>query len=110
MTGPVRSVRLRPNRAKMDLSFAFAPTSGAAAVKVRRAFGDPTEKRGQSWMRAQRPGGVIVAGQFRFCQGGVDLLMANVMHEDRLAAFAALELGYQVVMALPHTLRDRAQT
>ena len=47
---------------------------------------------------------------FGLGQGRVDLLMANVMHQDRWPTLAALQLGDQVMLALLHARRNGPQT
>ncbi len=60
-------------------------------------------------MRAQRFGRVIVARKFGFGQGRVDFVVADLMHTHDRPALAALQLGRQVVQALPGVRRDWAQ-
>jgi len=60
-------------------------------------------------MGAQRINRVEAAGQFGFRKRGVDFLVADVMQQHGRAAFAALELGDQVMGRLRHIGRDRAQ-
>ena len=43
-------------------------------------------------MPAQRLGRVVIPGQFRFRQGGMDLAVANVMHQNRRAPLSAFQL------------------
>lgn len=51
----------------------------------------------------------IVTGQFRLAQRLVDGLVADMVQQHRLATLAAAQLGDQVVPALRHARRDRAQ-
>ena len=51
-------------------------------------------------MRFERFDRAIVAREFCFCQGCVDLVVANLVQQDRGAAFAAFQLGDQMVQAL----------
>ena len=60
-------------------------------------------------MRAQGFGRVKVPREFRFGQGRVNLVVANLMNKNGRPALAALEFGDQVMMALFDTRRDRAQ-
>ena len=48
-------------------------------------------------MGLQGFGGVKVAGEFGFRQRGVDFVVANLMENGGGAAFAALQLGYEVM-------------
>lgn len=43
---------------------------------------------------------VIGTGQFRLCQGRVDLTVADVMQQNGWAAFSAFEFGDEVVQTL----------
>lgn len=61
-------------------------------------------------MSLQRLGGGIVARQLRFGQAGVDFLVANVMKQNRFAAFATAQLGNKVMAALRNVWWDRAAT
>ncbi len=60
-------------------------------------------------MGAQRGGRGEVAGELGLAQRRVDLLVAEVMEEDGGASLAALGARDQVVEALGHARRDRAQ-
>jgi len=59
-------------------------------------------------MGAQRLDRVEIAGQFGLGQGGVDLVMANLVQQHGRPALAAAQLGRQVVQALRGRRRDRA--
>ena len=61
-------------------------------------------------MGAQRLGRVEVACQFGLGQGGVDFVVADLMHQNRGPALAAFELGDQMVQALAGYCRNGAAT
>lgn len=55
-------------------------------------------------MRAQRIYRVIAPREFRFAQGRMYLLVAQIMEKDRLAALSAPQFRDKVVPALRYTL------
>lgn len=59
-------------------------------------------------MVAQGGNGCVIAGQFRFCQGGMNFVMANLVEQNRWSALAALQQRDQVMEALRGIRRDRA--
>ena len=78
-------------------------------MEIGGALGDPVEEGRKPGMRAQRLGRVVAARKFGFGKGGVDLVVADLMHKDRGAALAAAQFGDQVMQALLRAGRDRAQ-
>lgn len=57
-------------------------------------------------MRPQCFNGVKVARQFGLCEGGVDLIVTNLMQAYDRASLAALQLGHQMMQALAHMRGD----
>lgn len=60
-------------------------------------------------MSAQRLDGIVAARKLRLAQRGMYLAMADVVHKNDRAAFAAAQLGNQMVQALRHIRRNRPQ-
>ena len=60
-------------------------------------------------MGAQRLSGGIAAGKIGLGQGGVNFIMANLMHKNRRPTLAAPQFRDQVMQALGDALGDRAQ-
>ena len=58
-------------------------------------------------MGAERLDGGVVSGDLALGQGRVDLAVAEMVQEDRLAALAAAEFRDEVMPALRHAGRDR---
>ena len=73
-------------------------------------FLDPGDEPGQARMRFERLDCAIVAREFCFCQGCVDLVVANLVQQDRGPAFATFQLGDEVVQALLRLWRDWTTT
>ena len=59
-------------------------------------------------MGAQGFDGVVAAGQFGLGQGGVNLIVADLMQKHDRPALAAAQFRRQVMQALFRILRDRA--
>jgi NADPH-dependent 2,4-dienoyl-CoA reductase/sulfur reductase-like enzyme len=57
-------------------------------------------------MGAQRLDGVVAARKLRLGHRGVDLVVADLVHENRRPALAAAQAGDQVVQALLGVRRD----
>jgi hypothetical protein len=72
----------------------------------RGAFRDPCDERGKARMGAQRLDGVVVARKLRLGHGGVDLVVADLVHENGRPALAAAQARDQVVQALLGVRRD----
>lgn len=89
--------------------FPTAPRPRCLGVKIGRALGDPCHKLGNPRMRAQRFGRCIVAGQFGLRQGGVNLIVANLMQKHGRPALAPAQSWNKVMQALLGLGRDRAQ-
>ena len=78
-------------------------------MKLRWPLGDPFEKRRQMRMCAKRFGRVVVTRQFGLRQRCVDLIMANLMDQNRWPAFATFQFWNQVVETLWGTRWNRSQ-
>ena len=104
--------RARNNRSKTDLSAFPGPllsqASTALGMKLRWPLGDPFEKRCQMRMCAKRFGRVVITCQLGLCQGCVDLIVADLVDQNRWSAFATFQLWDQMMMALPDTRRNGA--
>lgn len=59
-------------------------------------------------MGAQRFDGVVIAGQLRFGQGGMDFIVTNLMQQHDRPALTPTQFRRQVMQALLGILRDRA--
>lgn len=59
-------------------------------------------------MGAQSLGRGVASGKLGFAQGGVDLLVADRVKQNRFARLATAQTGHEVVTALGHAGRDRA--
>lgn len=77
-------------------------------MEIGRAFGDPFEELPKPRMAAQRFGRVVDAGQLGLGQGGVDLVMANLVDQHGRPALAAAQFRHKVVQALRCVRRNRA--
>lgn len=60
-------------------------------------------------MGAQSLGRRVIARQLGLGQGGMDLLVAQVMQQDHGATLAALQPGHQMMQRLWHPGRNGAQ-
>ena len=58
-------------------------------------------------MLAQRRDGVVGARKLGFREGGVDLVVANLVQKNGRPAFSAPELGDEVMQALAGVGRNR---
>lgn len=88
--------------------FPCAPSTGGLGMEIGRAFDDPCKKRRQPWMGAQGVDGVVAARQFCLGQGGVDLVMADLVQKHDRPALAAAQFRRQVMEALLGIFWDRA--
>ena len=76
-------------------------------MKLGRALADPFEELVQPGMAAQGLGCVVDAGQLGLGQGGMNLVMADLMQQHRRPALSAAQLGHEMVQALRGIRRDR---
>ena len=88
--------------------FPCAPAAGGLGVEIGRALGDPRKEGRKPWMGAQGRNSVVAARQFRLGQGGVDLVVADLVQKHDRPALAAAQFRRQVMQALFRILRDRA--
>ena len=79
------------------------------AKKTRRAFGHPIKERPQPLRPTQGLDRMERSRQFRFGKARVNFLVADVVQQNHLTAFAALQLGHQMVQTLRDVRGDRAQ-
>lgn len=84
----------------------FAPPPRRARNETGRAFRDPADEFRQPGMRAQRVYARVIPRQFSLRQSGVDLVMADLVKQDRGSTFTAFQLGDQMMMALPYLRRN----
>lgn len=77
-------------------------------MKRGGTLADPRDEFFQPRVTAQRINRVIGPRKFGFRQGRVDLVMANLVQQNRLTPFAPAQFGDQVVLALFRLGRDRA--
>ena len=89
---------------------AFASRAGCSRVERRWTFGDPLDEAGKPRVRAQGLDRVIVPGEFRLGEGGVNLVMTDLVQPHDGATFSAFEPGDEVVQALGRFGGDRAAT
>ena len=75
-------------------------------MEIRRAFGDPGDEAGEPRMGAEGLHGVVGPGEFGLRHRGVDLVVADLVHEDGRPALAAAQARDEVVQALPCVRRD----
>lgn len=79
-------------------------------MKPRRAFGHPADEFCQPRVALQRRNRVKRLRQLGLTQGGVDLIVTDLMQKHGFPAFAPAQTGNQMVFALPRRHRDRAAT
>lgn len=75
-------------------------------MEPRRAFGDPLDKLGKPGMAAQGLNGAVIPCQLGLGQRGVNFIVTDLVQSHHRAAFAALQLGNEMVQALPCIRRD----
>ena len=102
--GRARGVNTSPPRTSV---LPLAPRAGGAGMEIGRSPGHPGDEPRQPWMRAQRLHGAIRARQLRLGQRRMDLVVANLVKPHHRPALAPLQLGRQMVQALPDMRRDR---
>ena len=76
-------------------------------MKVCGPFANPRDEFSQSWVGAERFGGVPEAGEF--CLGGacMNFVVADLVDKDRGSAFAAAKFWHKVVQTLWSVRRNR---
>jgi hypothetical protein len=84
-----------------------APGARCLRMKAGRAFPDPGDEFREPRMRPERRDAGIGPCQLGLCQGGVDLVVADLVQQNHGPALAATELRDQVVQALPRLRGDR---
>lgn len=69
-------------------------------MEIRRAFGDPRHEAFDPGMGTQGLDRIVASGKLRLGKGRVNLVMADLMQQDRRPALAAAQAGDQVMQAL----------
>ena len=88
----------------------LAPATGVAGMEPGGPPGQPGDGSGGPRVGFRLVDRVMIPGQTCLGQGGVDLLVADVMNKHGRAALAALAARRQVAAALPAIRRHRAAT
>ncbi len=70
-------------------------------MEVRGPFGDPSDEFRQPGVSAQGFHRCVIARQLGLGQCRVDFVMANLVQQHRRPTFSTLQLGDQVMKALP---------
>lgn len=77
-------------------------------MEIIGAFANPGDECREPGVRLERLDRAVAAGELRLRQGGVDLVVADLMQAHRGAALAAPQAWDEVMEALFRLRRDRA--